>query len=56
MKRWKKYKTFKNSFQILNSCKLFPFVGIKKWRDKEVSEYNMNPSRTTKHAYNGRVS
>ena len=50
MKCCKKYKTFKKknlkAFQILNSCKLFPYVGIEKFREKEISEYNMNPSRT----------
>ena len=28
MKCWKKYKTFKNSFQILNSCKLVECLNI----------------------------
>ena len=39
------------TFQILNSCKLFPYVSIKKCRDKEMSKYNINPSRATNHTY-----
>ena len=38
MKCWMKYKTFKKknmTFQILNSCELFPYVSIRKCRDKE---------------------
>ena len=40
-------------FQILSSCKLFPYVGIKKGRDKEMSEYNINRSQATNHTYKG---
>ena len=43
------------TFQILGSCKLFPYVGIKNCRDKELSEYNLNPSRTSNRAYIGRT-
>ena len=44
------------TFKILNSCRLlFPYVGKKKCRDKEMSEYNINPSRTTYHTYIGRA-
>ena len=31
------------TFQILNSCKLFPYVGIKKCRDKEISNIILTP-------------
>ena len=37
--------------QILNLCKLFPYVDIEKCRDKEMSENNINPYRTTNHTY-----
>ena len=48
---WKKYKTFQKKIieNFSNSKKLFPYVGIKKWLDKEISEYNINPSRATSH-------
>ena len=38
-------------FQILNSWKLLPYVGIKKCRDKEMSEYNIKPSRATNYTH-----
>ena len=41
------------TFQILNSCKLFPYVGIKKCCDKEMSKCNSNPSQATNHTYKG---
>ena len=41
------------TFQILNSCKLFRYVGIKKCRGKEMFEYNINPSGATNHTYKG---
>ena len=43
------------TFQILNSCKLIPYVGIRKCRDKEMSEYNFNLSRDTTHTHKGRT-
>ena len=53
-KEKKKRKIFK-TFQILSSWKFFPYVGIKKCCDKEMSKYNMNPSQTTNHTYISRV-
>ena len=31
------------TFLILGLYKLFPYAGIKKYRDKEISEYIINP-------------
>ena len=31
--------------------KLFPYVGIKKCCDKEMSKYNINPSWASEHTY-----
>ena len=39
------------TFQIPNSFKLFSYVGIKKCHDKDMSEYNINPSWTTNYTY-----
>ena len=32
------------TLQILSSCELFPYAGIKKRRDEEMSKCNMKPS------------
>ena len=34
---------------------MFPYVDVEKCRDKDMSEYNINPSRTTNHTYISRV-
>ena len=43
------------TFQILNSCKLSPYVGMKKFYDKDFSEYNINTSQATNHTYKVRA-
>ena len=59
MKFRKKYKTFKKknikTFQILNTCELPTYVGIKKCWNTEIPRYSMDPTRTTNRTYISRA-